>query len=475
MLRLSKPPKSAILWENMPISRSLIEQTLATKTGERGYSIVERLETAGYEAWWVGGAVRQMVLGEVPTDIDIATNAMPEQVAGIFTRSGDASRGLGSCRVQLGDEAFEVTTFRQDHDTSNGRHPESVTFGSRNDDAARRDFTVNALYWHPMRFELWDPYQGLTDLHERLIRFIGEPGQRIKHDTLRILRAVRLRAALHGQYHPDTYAALREHAALIEQLSPERLRTELEKLLLTPHPDRGLQDLWDLQLLVRFIPELADCKGVAQPAYYHHEGDVWDHTMQCLRSLTPEHDLDVRLAILFHDCGKVQTFSIAERIRFDHHASVSADTATRVLERLQCPKERRQKIDWLIRHHMSMTFLEMPTERKAHWYYHPWFASLLQVFWLDIAGTTPSEFDLYNDIVADYHQFLDAHPAPQKPLLTGKDLIEQLGLHAGATVGQLLKIVHDAQIRQEVHTQAEALAYAKTQLQFLKTTGVSGQ
>jgi poly(A) polymerase len=449
----------------MSLTKQIIDKTLATPRGERAYKIVETLADAGFDTWWVGGGVRDMALGIIPKDIDIGTSAKPKEICDLFKRSIDDAAALGSVRILLGNDTFEVTTFREDDEASDGRHPEAIVFGKRDEDVKRRDFTVNAIYFHPISLEVYDPFEGLADLKEKLIRFIGEPGIRIKHDALRMLRAVRFRALLDGQYHPETYQALRENAQLVEILSGSRQREELEKMLLGPRPARALEDLWELGILARFILELERCKGVAQPADYHHEGDVWDHTMQCLRSFRNEDGLDVRVAALFHDCGKAETFSRQERIRFDRHATVSGELTTKVLDRLQCPKKRKEKIDWLIRHHMSMTFLEMPEERKAHWYFHPWFSELLQVFFLDIAGTTPSDFSLYEKIVADYHSFLNAHPRPPKQLLTGEEIMNLLGIGPGEQVGKILKELQDAQVKGEVTTKKEAKEFIAKQKQ----------
>ncbi len=448
----------------MPIDSKALAATLKTPLGERAYRACETLIDAGYEAHWVGGAVRELLLGKVPTDIDITTSALPDQVLKLFKRSNaeQQSKALGSVRVQLGDDELEVTTFREDDEASDGRHPESVAFTTdRAKDARRRDFTVNAMYVNPLTSAFFDPFDGESDLKEKLVRFIGEPAVRIKHDALRILRAVRLRAAIAGQYHPETYAALRELAALVDGLSPQRIATEFEKTLLGKNPDRAFEDLWELGLASRLFPELHVCKGIPQPADYHHEGDVWDHTMQLLKNLREDDGVDVRVAGLFHDCGKAETFSLKERIRFDHHATVSADLATKALKRLQYPKARIEKIDWLIRHHMSMTFLDMPEERKGHWYFHPWFPELLKIFWLDIAGTTPADFQLYDKIVKDYDRFLDAHPRPEKPLLSGHDVMELLGMKPGPEVGRITQRLHDAQVRGEVKTKAEAKEYVR--------------
>ncbi|NOS66819.1 MAG: CCA tRNA nucleotidyltransferase [Candidatus Peribacteraceae bacterium] len=440
----------------MPPSKDTIARSLETPYGERAYKIVETLTDKGFDTWWVGGCVRDMLQGTIPADIDIATSAKPDEVAALFKRSKDEGTRFGSVRILLGDDVFEITTFREDDEASDGRHPEAVTFGTREQDAKRRDFTVNAMYFHPITQEFYDPFGGEGDVKERLIRFIGEPAIRIKHDALRILRAVRFRARLDGQYHPETYAALREQAGLVSVLSGSRLLEETEKMLNGPHPDRAFEDLWELGILKEFLRELFDCKGIPQPADYHHEGDVWDHTMQVLRNFREEDTADARLAAFFHDCGKAKTFSLKERIRFDHHATISADLASQALKRLQCSGKRIEKIDWLVRHHMSMTFLEMPEERKGHWYFHPWFPELLQLFWLDIAGTTPSGFDLYDEILKDYNHFLDAHPRPEKPLLTGTEVMEILGLGPSEQVGKILKQLHEAQSKGEITTKKEA-------------------
>ncbi len=448
----------------MPIDRSIIDATLRTPYGERAYKVVEQLTDAGHDTWWVGGGVRDMLTGKIPADIDIATAAKPEEVERLFGRVDRSAAELGSVRVTVGPDTFEVTTFRIDDAASDGRHPESIAFGTREEDAERRDLTINALYFQPISRELYDPFGGEGDLKERLIRLIGDPKTRIEHDALRIFRAIRFRALLDGQYHPDTYRALHECAPLVRKLSGQRVLEELEKLLKGPNPARGLEDQWELDVLEQCIPELSRCKGVAQPADYHREGDVWDHTLQAVSALTAEDTADVRLAILFHDIGKAETFSRKERIRFDEHASVSGIIAETVLNRLNCPAKRREKIVWLVKHHMMMgTFFEIDESRKSRWYHHPWFPELLRLFQLDIAGTTPADYGMYEKILADYHRFLDSHPRPQKPLLTGHQVMEILHLSPGERVGEILQALHDAQARGEVRSRQEAVAFLERQ------------
>lgn len=443
---------------HMPIHPDIENAVLASHYGEAGFRVAEKLTENSHEAWWVGGGVRDMLMDSQPVDIDITTSATPQEVGEIFAKHEDTGGQFGSIVIREKGFDFEITTFREDDEASNGRHPESVTFTkNREKDAARRDLTINAIYWNPLSRELFDPYAGENDLKEKLIRFIGDPQIRIRHDALRMLRAVRLRAAISGQYHPDTYHALQELASTITVLSGSRQLQELEKMLLGPKAHRALEDLWETGILKYMLPELYACKGIPQPADYHHEGDVWDHTLQCVAFYTDEQGIDVRIAALFHDCGKAETFSLKERIRFDHHATVSADLAAKALNRLQMTKKRIDKISWIIKHHMMMgTFFEMNDERKAHWYFHPWFPELLQVFWLDVAGTEPADFQLYDKILKDYNYFLDTHPRPPKILLTGQEVMDILQLQPGEKVGQILKSLHDAQIRKEITTKKEA-------------------
>ncbi|OIO52998.1 hypothetical protein AUJ46_06260 [Candidatus Peregrinibacteria bacterium CG1_02_54_53] len=450
----------------MPLSKNIITKTLAEKQGEVAYRIVEQLTDQGFDTWWVGGSVREMLLGEIPVDIDIATEALPDQVRALFPNTvGSTGEQFGSVIVRIRGLNMEVTTFREDDEISDGRHPESVVFGKRKQDAARRDITINALYWNPISRELYDPFDGEADLSERLIRFIGDPTVRIRHDALRLLRVVRFRALIDGQYHPSTYRALQEQAQSVESLSGSRCLRELEKMLLGPHPDRAFEDLWETRILSYLIPELFACKGIAQPKDYHHEGDVWDHTMMALRGFLPEHGPDVRWATLFHDCGKAVTFETKERIRFDEHAPVSADLTDKALHRLQATGHRMRKIHWLVAHHMMMGFFaEMTVERKSHWYFHPWFHELLQLFWLDIAGTDPQDYTLYGEILQDYHHFLDEHPRPPKQLLTGDEIMEILSLTPGEKVGEVIQALHETQVRGEITKKSEAREFIQKML-----------
>jgi tRNA nucleotidyltransferase/poly(A) polymerase len=442
----------------MPMSIDIIGKTLQTPQGTQAYHIVEKLIDAGHDAWFVGGCVRDMLLGAIPNDIDIGTSATPDEIRKIFPKCDETHAAFGSMRVSQKGIIFEITTFREDDRISDGRHPESVLFSTKEKDADRRDITINAIYFHPISRELFDPHLGEKDLHERLIRIIGDPNVRIEHDALRLLRVIRFRALIGGQYHPETFNALHKNAKTVQLLSGSRGMEEMEKMLMGPRPEVAFEDLWETDILEYFLPELHACKGVAQPKEYHTEGDVWNHCMAILRSFTEDHAIDVRLAALMHDIGKPVTFEIRDdRIHFDDHASRGSAIVKALLDRLQCTKKRRDKICWLVSHHMMMnTFLDLTDGRKTYWYYHPWFIELLQLLWLDIAGSTPHGFDLYERIVHDYNAFLDSHPRPPKPLLTGEEVMEILGIEPGERVGEILKLLYAAQIEKKITTKGEA-------------------
>lgn len=447
----------------MSIDKTIIDRTLSTPQGESGYKIVEVLTDAGFDTWWVGGCVRDMMMGDIPDDIDIATEAEPEKIVELFKKTDETSAQFGSVLVSLEGSVFEVTTFRQDDSASDGRHPESVKFGKREEDSGRRDFTVNCMYWNPISSELYDPHNGQIDLNERLIRFIGNAEERIEHDALRLLRAIRFRAQIGGQYHPETFEALHKKSKNIKVLSGTRRFAELEKMLMGSHPNRAFEDLWETDVIEHLIPELHACKGIGQPSDTHGEGDVWDHTMKVIESFTDDHEVDVRWAALLHDIGKPLTFSIQkDRIHFNEHSPIGGNMAKEVLDRLQCNAKRRDKIAWLVKHHMMMfTFKEVDDKRKVHWYFHPWFIELLQLFWLDAAGAVPQVFDLYEWIIKDYNAFLDSHPRPKKPLLSGDEIMEILGIEPGEKVGEYLERLNKAEISGEIKLKKEAIELLK--------------
>ncbi len=445
----------------LTIDKHIIEALHESSLGKEALFICQQLQEAGFEAFIVGGAVRDLLQGKLSNDYDITTSATPSAVLALFNNAKEDSNSLGT--VYVSSKLIEVTTFRKESKDTNGRHPDAVEFTTKEIDAARRDFTINAIYFDVISGELFDPFNGVHDLSQGLLKFIGNPLERIAHDPLRSLRAIRQRAQLQLQYHPDTWRGLQQRASLTTALSGTRVLQELEKILLSQDSKRALEDLWELGIMEHIIPELFACKGIAQPAKYHKEGDVWDHLLQCVSASTQEHMIDVRLAALFHDVAKPITYSDeGDRIHYDDHASASGGMALDIFKRLQMPNARAQKFHLLITHHMMMgSFLEMNDKRKSHWYHHEWFNELLQLFWLDIAGTTPSNFTLYNSITADYHHFLDTHPKPIKPLLNGEEVMDILNMTPGKQVGEVLDKLHEAQMNKKVNYRDEAVIFVK--------------
>ncbi len=424
-------------------------------------TIINTLKNKGYEAYFAGGCVRDMLLGVEPKDYDIVTSAKPEDIEDILEHTIPIGKQFGVILALRNGHHFEVATFRSDSGYSDGRRPDYVTFTSAKEDAIRRDFTVNGMFFDPIANKVIDYVEGKNDLNEKVIRFIGDPKKRIKEDHLRIIRAIRFKTQLKFQYEPRTYQTIKKYKKLILDISKERIRDELIKIMQLPNLDEAFTDLEDLRILDLILPEILNLKGVAQPLKYHQEGDVWNHTFKALKSLSLNTPNEVKWAVLFHDSGKPDTFIVKQdRIHFDGHCQRSAEIAYNALLRLKFPKEFISNVVWLIKHHMMMKpLLEMTQRRQNHWYSHPQFSNLLQVFKADITGSDPSDFTLYNKIYAD---FVNNKITPTQKLLTGKDLIKYFGINPGPIIGKILKEVEHQHLEENIHTREEALIYTKT-------------
>jgi len=314
-------------------------------------AIVRRIREAGGQAYLVGGCLRDLILGRTAKDWDIATDLTPEQVRPLFRRVHDVGARFGTLLVPAAGGIYEVTTFRTEADYQDGRHPEHVAFA--HDivaDLRRRDFTVNAMAWTPGEPAIVDPFGGLADLARREIRAVGDPRERFAEDALRLLRAIRQATELDFRIEPETFRAIREAVEGLDRISAERIRDELNKMLRSPMPSRGLLLMRDTGLLERVLPELAACDGVAQNRF--HAYDVLRHSLYTCDA-APAGNLIVRLAALFHDLGKPETAEGAEGERtFYGHQQVSARKARRILRRLRYSREEIERVEHLVRHHM---------------------------------------------------------------------------------------------------------------------------
>lgn len=434
--------------------------------------IIEDLKKAGYEAYWAGGCVRDMLLGIQPKDFDIVTSAKPDDIERILEHTIPIGKQFGVILAIKNGHHFEIATFRSDAGYSDGRRPDAVEFTNAKEDALRRDFTINAMFYDPSTDQVMDYVNGQQDMRDKLIRFIGNPEERIKEDHLRILRAVRFKNNFDFQYHPDTYQAVKEHVHLIKNISPNRIADELNKMIMSKNPARAFEELFEIGALEIIIPELCKLKGLAQPLIYHQEGDVWDHSMKALNSLTDE-DIDpdplpaepaslaLKWATLLHDIGKYETFAQdQERIRYNHHAEVGSEIAKKILTRLNFPNKIIDRVYWLIRHHMMIVpLVEMPDGRRRHWFLEPGFEELLELNRADTVGTTPIDLSLYEKLKLLYRHEIAKLKLMPKNLLKGEEIMKICNIKAGAKVGEILKELRDLQLSHELKTSAEAKQY----------------
>lgn len=436
--------------------------------------IIEILKKAGHEAYWAGGCVRDMLLGIKPKDFDIVTSAKPEQIEALLEHTVPIGKEFGVILAIKDGHAFEIATFRSDAGYSDGRRPDAVEFTNAKEDAFRRDFTINGMFYDPTKDEVMDYVGGQIDMRDKLVRFIGDPETRIKEDHLRILRAVRFKNAFGFQYHPETYQAIKKHVKLIENISKERIADELNKMIMHSKPGQAFEDLFEIGALEILIPELCKLKGLAQPLRYHKEGDVWDHAIRALEALTDEEidpdplpaeppSLALKWATLMHDIGKYETFAQdGERIRYDQHAEVGSEIARDVLNRFNFPKKNVDRVYWLIRHHMMVVpLLEMPLGRRRHWFLQPGFEELLEVYRADAAGTKPSDLTEYGEIKKMYRHEIAKLKLMPKQLLSGEEVMKFLGIKEGEKVGAVLKDLREKQLDGELKTKAEAKKYLK--------------
>jgi poly(A) polymerase len=425
------------------------------------YQIVETLQKAGHKAYWAGGCVRDMLMEKEPVDYDIATSAHPDEIEDLLEKTIPIGKKFGVILAVQNEHRFEVATFRSDSGYSDGRRPDAVEFTSAKEDAVRRDFTINGLFYDPITKEVLDFVEGQKDIKAGIIRFIGEPHERIKEDHLRLLRAVRFRNQFGFKYAPETKEAVKDLAELIEDISMERVGEELTKMILHPRRAHSMRELDKLGILPRIFPEIEDCKGINQPIQYHREGDVFTHLMKALHDM-PEKWVNKELAwaVFLHDIGKAHTFvKKPDRIHFDGHAELSAKLANKICRRLKFSKAITSKITWLIEHHMTVGFI--PDMKRAHQialFWHPWFEDLMRLHYCDEHGSLPIDLSLYDKIMKLYAEFKEMKLLEDhfQPLLTGDDLIKDFGMKPGPKIKKVLEALKEAQIEGEVKTKEAA-------------------
>jgi len=423
-------------------------------------TLARRLSAAGHEALFAGGCVRDHLLGKEPKDYDIATSARPAEVVRLFPGSNEVGAHFGVVIAKHGGHHVEVATFRTDGSYKDGRRPEAVTFATPQEDAQRRDFTINGMFERPETGEIIDFVGGLADLRAGILRAIGEPAARFREDALRLLRAVRFSTCLGFPIEPDTRAALAACADLLARISPERIRDEFSKILTSERRAEGLQVLVDSGLIRHIVPEVLAMIGCEQPPEWHPEGDVFTHTRIMLEMLAPDAPLQLCLAVLLHDIAKppTQTFDEqAGRIRFNGHDTLGAAMAETILRRLRYPNETIAAVVTMVARHMQfMAVQQMRNATVKRFMATPTFPLEMELHRVDCASSNGFT-DNYEFLQAKAAEFAAA-PLIPPPLVTGRDLI-RLGLAPGPRFKDLLEAIQTEQLEGRLDDRDGALAF----------------
>lgn len=414
---------------------------------EKAEYIIRTIQAAGFEAYAVGGCVRDSILGRLPQDWDITTSAKPEQVKALFPRTVDTGLQHGTVTVMQGREGFEVTTYRIDGEYEDGRHPREVTFTAcLEEDLRRRDFTINAMAYNH-ETGLVDIFGGLRDIEAGVIRCVGDPRERFGEDALRLLRAIRFSAQLGYQIEEETAAAVRELAPSLKKISAERIRTELVKLLVSPHPDY-LRTAYELGVTRVFLPEF-DTAMETQQNHPHHMYSVGEHTLHSL--LYADADRVLRLALLFHDFGKPAALTLDEKgiTHFHGHAAISAEMARQIMRRLRFDNDTIYMVNKLVSYHDYGNHAEPEpgmVRRAASRIGEDAFPMLFEVKRADIMAQSPYRREEKLEKVDRWQQLYEEMKAKRQCVslkelaVTGADLIAA-GIAPGKEIGELLQML----------------------------------
>ena len=447
--------KTQSLWNNSSLENSALK-------------IVKKIQQAGYEAYFVGGCVRDTLLGIKSKDIDITTSAKPDEITALFKRTIPVGEAFGVITVVVDDLPFEVATFRAESDYTNGRHPNIVRFANAKEDAIRRDFTINALFYNPVTEEIIDFSTGLADLSEKRLRTIGSANERFNEDYLRMLRAIRFSAKLNFTPDAELIDAIKIHTDRITKISNERIFAELSGILISGRVDFAFELMSETGLLNHILPEVEALKGCPQNPIYHPEGDVWNHTMKAVKQLKKNCTPSLAWATLLHDIGKPKSLAFKpDGNPTSHgHELTGSQIANQILTRLRAPNKLTKVVESHIRCHMKFHSVQMMKESTLRKFVaEPAFEEKLSLHQIDsLAGA--GQLENYQ-FTADYIVPLQEKGSLDLPkaLITGKEL-KALGLKPGKNFGKLLKSIHDLQLDGKITSEEEAI-------QWIKNNGIS--
>ena len=432
---------------------------------ELANSICDTLQRNGFQALLVGGCVRDLLLKREPADYDVTTDATPDQVIRLFPESLAVGAQFGVVLLPIDGHKVEIATFRSDIGYSDGRHPDRVAYSKTpEEDVQRRDFTINGLLMRHDTGEILDFVGGQADLQAGVIRAIGDPDRRFTEDKLRMLRAVRFAARFDFEIDHKTFVSIRKHAGAITDVSAERIREELTKLLTEGAARQGFELLEKSWLLSIVLPEIAAMKGVQQPPDFHPEGDVWTHTLLMIEGLPAGSSPTLAWGVLFHDIGKPPTFKPAsqtgDRIRFDHHVDVGVKMAQAICRRYRFSNEETEQIAALVDNHMRFKDVgRMKKSTLKRFARLPHFDEHMALHRLDCLSSH-RHLDAYDFMQRFLSETPPAEVHPQR-VLTGNDLSE-MGYIPGPRFSEILRAVEDAQLEGQIGSKQEAEALVRS-------------
>ena len=424
--------------------------------------IIGKLQKEGHVAYLAGGCVRDMLRGEIPKDYDIATSALPEQITTIFSKTREVGVHFGVVIVIKENQTFDVATFRNDGSYKDGRHPEEVTFSTPEEDTARRDFTINGIFFDPISQKYIDFVNGRSDIEKKVVRAIGDPDLRFQEDHLRLLRAVRFAARFNYEIEEKTWKSIKLNASGISKISKERVRDELTKILLNENRVLGFDLLVDSGLMEHIIPEILQLKGCEQPPQFHPEGDVFVHTRLMLSLLKDNPSIELVLSVLLHDIGKPATYSFdeaADRIRFNGHDKLGAEMSNQILRDLKFSNSIIEDVVQMVANHMTFKDVQKMRQFKLKRFMsRSTFSDEKELHRVDCLGSWGGldNYDFLNEKMIEFAN----EPIIPAPLLTGKDLIE-FGWAPGPNLGETLNSVQDLQLEGTLNSKEEALEWVK--------------
>lgn len=438
-----------------------------SEQSKQAFDVAQTLQNAGFLAYFAGGCVRDFLMKKVPEDFDIATTATPDQIEKLFPKTIAVGKQFGVMIVVIDGEQFEVATFRKDGSYTDGRHPLNVEFVAPEQDALRRDFTVNGLFYDPSLERVIDYVEGEGDIAKKVIRAIGDPDQRFEEDKLRLLRAIRFASSLGFTIEPGTWQSIRQNARKIHVVSPERIRDEVVKILTRFGAARGFRLLHESGLLKEILPEIDGMVGVEQSPEHHPEGDVFIHTMLLLEKLNlPSKEL--ALGALFHDVGKPGTYAVKDdgRITFYEHEHLGAKMTEDILRRLRFSNQEIDIVVSCVQNHMKFGHVQhMRSGKLKQFMSRDHFDTELELHRIDCLSSH-GKLDNYEFLKKKKIEFAEENLRP-KPLLDGNDLI-QLGLLPGPLMKVLLNESYDKQMDGEIKARDEALNFARIRIAELK-------